>query len=201
MVLGIIGILSVVVVTSHATFNKTLLLTYTAYDVALTIRSAETFGLGTRATSDDTRIGYGLHFTQDSNTFTLFSDGDRSPTDCHPFRRDDAAADDPDTVQGDCAYDGSGELSPDLSITPYTLGNGMKISEACVFSVGSWACDHPVDIVFARPNTQAFFAYNGLYDEAYTKARITIRSQQNTLSYVCVGRIGEIRVTNTNTAC
>jgi len=200
VVLGIIGILSIVVVTSHTTFNKTLLLSYTAYDVALTIRAAETYGLGTRAVaSNSTRVGYGIRFTENSNTFTLFADADTpttgtGPTVCHTLRSGGASGD-PDAVRGDCIYDAGEE------VTSYALGNRMTVETACVLTPPStWSCG-AVDIVFARPDTRAFFARNGTYNNTYTKARIGILSSHQTRSYVCVGRTGEIRVASSSTAC
>lgn len=211
VVLGIILILSLVVITSHANFNKTILLTSTAYDVALTVRSAQTYGLGTRTVgeqADIENIGYGVHFRPDVNTFILFRDANAAPTACHPLVGT-GSPDAPDAILGNCAYD------PALSemVTTYTLGNGMKIDNGgiCVYpdpvtGGSNWKCDlSSMDIVFARPNTRAFFSYNGSYGAqgtaSITKARIKIVSAQGGESYVCVARTGEVRTVHMNTAC
>ena len=44
VVLAIITVISGVVLSDQTSFNKTLVLANTAYDIALTVRSVETFG-------------------------------------------------------------------------------------------------------------------------------------------------------------
>ena len=49
VVLAIIVTITGVTLTSQTSFNKTLVLANTAYDIALTLRSSQTYGLGSRA--------------------------------------------------------------------------------------------------------------------------------------------------------
>ncbi len=199
VVLGIILILSLVVITSHANFNKTILLTSTAYDVALTIRSAQAYGLGTRSeetiASGGSNFGYGVHFDYDSNQFILFADTELpSATNCHG--QGPVGADAPDAIRGNCVYNSG----VDTIIRTYQLGNGMKIQSVSIYpSPTTWRNYTNVDVVFSRPNTRAFFAANKSYRLNTTKARLTLSSPQGTLSYVCINLTGEIRVANTDT--
>ncbi len=103
VVLGIIGVLATVVVTSQTSFNKTILLANTAYDVALSIRSAQTFGLGSRAQGVVTpNAGYGIHFESAiPNTYKLFADKGGTPA-CHTPASGVPNA--PDVIPGDCTY-------------------------------------------------------------------------------------------------
>ena len=48
VVLAIVTSITAIVFTSQNSFNKTLILANTAYDIALTFRSAATYGLGGR---------------------------------------------------------------------------------------------------------------------------------------------------------
>jgi prepilin-type N-terminal cleavage/methylation domain-containing protein len=201
VVLGIITVLAVVVVTSNTTFQKTILLTNTAYDVALTIRSAETYGLGSRVTSSliSKNTGYGVHFDKATPTsFILFADvsddhaSNLSPI-CHALRPLGASGD-PDSIPGDCIYTaGTGK---DVVAATYSLGNGMKIAGLYYYPIGSTSKSSnltTLDIVFSRPNPQTFIAANQYY-VGNTRACITISSPQNVLNYIHIESSGEIHV-------
>lgn len=147
VVLVIITIITGVVLTSQGTFNKSLTLANTAYDIALTIRSAETFGLGSRAIPGGVvNAGYGLHFGSETmNSFTLFAD--THPT--TPCER-------PDCNKGDHVY----TSGSDFFVQKYMLGNGITLSKFCAYAT-TWTCSPEIswlDIVFERPNPNAFMA-------------------------------------------
>ncbi len=197
IVLAIIGVLTVVMTTSHTTFNRTILLSYTAYDVALTIRSAETYGLGTRVTSSDmlSNTGYGIHITPNSASFTFFAD-ENTPSNsnqCHQLRTG-ADGSEPDAIAGNCAYDGDSE-----KVQLYTLGNGMKITNVYGYRPGAATprdevgAGQSLDMVFARPNPKAFMSYMGAYVEG-ASACLEIASPQGGTSHVYVGSTGQVTV-------
>ena len=193
IVLSIIGVLTVVMTTSHSTFNRTVLLSYTAYDVALTIRSAETYGLGTRVASSNMRsnTGYGIHITPNSSAFQLFADkNDPSPGSCHGLRTDDPSGDAPDAIPGNCKYD-AGE-----DVQSYALGNGMKITNVYWYQ-GAGGGRNPIgsslDMVFSRPNPKAFMSHDGIYGMALD-ACFEIASPQGGVSHVYVGSTGQVTV-------
>lgn len=194
VVLAIIAVVMSIVLSSQSTFNKTLTLANTAYDIALTIRYAETYGLGSRAIGTITRAGYGVHFQNTSkNSFTLFADVYPAPSIssvCHPT----ADPSMPDARPGNCAYDSSrGE-----GITDYVLGNGITISKFCSYAIGNWSCSDDgltsLDIVFARPNANPFISVNGSYSASFpiTAACLTISSPQGGLRFVSVASSGQI---------
>lgn len=196
MVLSIIGILSAVVVTSQASFNKTVLLSNTAYDVALAIRSAETYGLGSRvAASGVTNAGYGIHIdASQPSKVLLFADvfSEADVVECHPQGTEVAS---PDHIPGDCAY----TAGKDIDVMPLALGNGMKVSSLSVFTNNAWGSDRDsLDMVFARPNTEVYFATNGEYVPNVSAACITITSPQGGARYVRVERTGNIIVNATS---
>lgn len=198
IVLGIIGVLSIIIVTSQGTFNKTILLNFTAYDVALTIRSAETYGLGSRIQGlADKQTGYGVHFATaaaQNTTVTLFADSDvAAPTGCHPSSDINA----PDATKGNCVYQASEKVQS------FTLGNGVRVSALATYSgtSGTPNARSSLDISFVRPNTRAYITAGGIYEPTsnYTKARITLASPQGGFSYICVSHTGQIRVSSTAT--
>lgn len=161
IVLAIIMVLAVIALTSQTSFNRTFLLSNTAYDVALTMRNAQYYGVGGR-TIGVSNVGYGLDFQIGSpTTFTLF--GDSSPTSgpdlCHSQAGLVGGANSPAAQSGDCRY----SVGQDVQAASYTIGNGVLVTDLCVEPVGSsaWLCasSHDfsqLDIVFARPSTNTF---------------------------------------------
>lgn len=175
VVLAIIMILSAVVITSQGSFNKTLILANTAYDIALTIRSAQSFGIGSRNRMSAINTGYGVHI-QEGNSFTLFADSLPS-----------AVCDRPDCNPGNYLYEGDegdGEF-----VNTYTLGNGITIDDFCVDE----SCDHSsLDIVFVRPNPDAFIHVDGSDAASYGRACLVVVSPQGGERYVSISKSGQI---------
>lgn len=200
VVLAIITIITSAVLTSQSSFNKTLILANTAYDIALTIRSAETIGLGSRVTGVSANAGYGLSFQKARpGSFTLFSDTYPAPSTtsvCHPIA--DVAA--PNAKPGNCSY----ESAQNEKVVEYLLGNGITVSDFCAYALGSWTCTYAhdgysgglsvLDIVFARPNPEPFISVNGSYSAAFpiTAACLTITSPQGGGHFISVGSSGQI---------
>ncbi|MBI2025169.1 type II secretion system protein [Candidatus Kaiserbacteria bacterium] len=197
VVLTIIVVITMVVLASQSSFNKTLILANTAYDVALTLRSAETYGLGSRAFGSTVNAGYGVHFESGTpGSFTLFADLYPAPSIssvCHPTADPSA----PSALPGNCSYEqGQGE-----KVMLYTLGNGIAVSDFCAYALGSWSCASAnggglttLDIIFARPNPEPFMSVNGSYSSTFpvTDACITLSSPQGGAQYISVGSSGRI---------
>lgn len=185
VVLTIVTIITMVVLTSQSSFNKTLILANTSYDIALTLRSAQTYGISGRAIGGTVNAGYGLHFQNGATgTFVFFAD-------IFPA----ASCDAPDCKPGNKVY----ENVSDAIVQSYALGNGMTISDFCAKSGGSWSCASSggitsLDIVFARPNPDSFMSVNGLYSVAFpvTAACLTISSPQGGSQYISVMASGQI---------
>lgn len=203
VVLGIVVTITSVVLTSQSSFNKTLVLANTAYDVALSLRSAAMYGLGGHAISM-TPTGYGMHFERSApESFTLFADTYPAPSVasvCH-------AIDDPSTLDaqpGNCSY----EAGQDFMVTKYTLGNNITISDFCAFSSGSWSCAFAeggtltaLDIVFARPDSDPFMSVNRSYSSIspVTTACLKVSSPLGGDRFVAVSISG--RITANATSC
>ncbi|MFA6349263.1 MAG: type II secretion system protein [Candidatus Paceibacterota bacterium] len=192
VVLGVIMFVMAVVFTSQSTFTKTLILKNTAYDIALTLRSAQTFGLGSRANTDggvtSVNAGYGLHFQSATpDSFILFADTSGGAS-CVGMT--------PDCKPGDHVY----SSGADKSVQTYTLGNGIFVSDFCAYFGSGKAClsgtGFPVwgtsslDIVFARPNPNVFIQASNL--SIWTAACITLRSPQGDTRVVSIASSGAI---------
>ncbi len=200
MVLVIVTIITSVAITSQGSFNKSLVLSNAAYDLALTIRSAETFGLGSRASSLGVNAGYGLHLQSGTTgSFTLFAD--TYPNNC--------SSDLPSCNAGDHAYQNTGNpVTSDIRVQTYSLGNGIYIQNFCARSNNAWECSSPpaissLDIVFERPNPNALMSKNGLYSQTFpvTLACIILASPQGGAKYITVGSSGQIITNATASSC
>ena len=207
VVTAIIMVIMMIVLTSQTTFNKTLILQNTAYDIALTLREAETFGLGNRAPNTAalmTNVGYGIHIENGSPgaSMLLFADTSPSPAsgNCHGIPTLGGASA-PNAQSGDCVY--TAGSSGDVKMSNYTLNNGITISNFCALdSTSKWVCNHAtgscvaglskLDIVFARPSQNVFVRTNGSASAAGTFPCIKISSPQGTSRFVSVLPSGEV---------
>lgn len=184
MVLGIIATVTSIALTSQNSFNKTLILANTAYDIALSLRSAESFGLSSRALGSQANAGYGLYFNHGTpSSFLLFAD--ISPATSLSCVR-------PDCKPGDYLYD----AAADKRVQTYTLGNGVTVSDFCAFS-DRWQCAstgelNSLDIVFSRPNPDAYIRANSSSYAAYTSACLTVSSPRGGSRFVAVAASGQI---------
>ncbi len=195
VVLAIITIVMAIVFTGQSSFNKTLILENTAYDVALTFRVAETYGLNSRSVNTIPAmesVGYGIHFSESApNSFILFNDTTGGPL---------CSSGEPDCNPGDHLYE-SGEM-----MQSYNLGNGMTISGFCAINSLTQSCSGvsggltSLDISFARPNPDTFIgAVSGAGSDttSYNEACLVVSSPQNESRYVWVRPSGEISVNQT----
>lgn len=196
VVLTILVTISSIVFASQSSFNKTLILANTAYDVALALRGAAMYGLGGYATSM-VPTGYGMHFERSTpGSFTLFADTYPAPSAlsaCH-------AASDPsalDAQPGNCSY----ESGQDTTVTTYALGNNITVSDFCAYASGVWSCAYAqgggltaLDIVFARPDSDPFMSVNRSYSAVspITNTCLVISSPLGGGRFVSVSSTGRI---------
>lgn len=171
---AIFTIITSVILARHSQFSGTLLLENLAYDIALSIRKAQVFGLSVReftTGSSEFNVGYGVHFDSADNTsYIFFADRDR-----------------------DEAYGGSGEI-----VETFSLRRGNTISEFCgILANGTEKCTDSgvtfLDIVFERPNPEAIIKSN-LPGNTYESARITVSSPQGTTWNVETFITGQISI-------
>src|ERR1043166_8621201 len=64
MVLAIIVIITTIALSGQTLFNSSVVLTNTAYDVALSLRQTETFGIASRVFNGVANAGYGIEFSK-----------------------------------------------------------------------------------------------------------------------------------------
>lgn len=173
VVIAIFTLISSMVLANHSRFNGSVLLGSLAYDIALSIREAQVYGLSVRQfASDDFQIGYGIHFdSNDLDSYTFFVDRNAN-------KRFDA---DTDSI-----------------LKLYTLNYSHHVKRFCgVATSGAETCsdsESPIqnlDIVFFRPNPDAnIFSEVGFYSQG----KITVVSDAGVERTVTVASTGQVSV-------
>ncbi|MCH7529736.1 type II secretion system protein [Patescibacteria group bacterium] len=172
--ISIFAIITGVVLTRNAQFSGNILIGNLAYDVALSIRQAQVFGLSVRefeVGGGRFDIGYGVNF-------------DGSISDSYIFFAD---------LDDDQKYD-----SPLEAIETLTLRNGYTIANVCgVLPGGTRKCTAFseilfLDVVFKRPDPDANINTNLL--EMYSRAEITVASPTGKERMITVWSTGQISV-------
>lgn len=200
--LGILLIITTIVVTGQSNFNRSLIVTDTAYTVAFSLRQAQSLGLSSRKFGTTQNAGYGVHFISGTPTsYTLFADvepaapGNSQGGACSGH----GATTGLDAKPGNCIYDSVNE-----KVTLYSLGKGFYISSFCgADSGGTQRCSgsylDSLNISFLRPNTQANIV--GVRSGTIiplTSATITISSPDGTQTRcIKVTKVGQVAVGTT----
>ncbi len=197
IVSGIIVVITGIVFVNQSTFNKTLILSNTAYDIALSIQAAETYGMGGHSVGISP-VGYGLHF--DSNfpkEYKLFADispQSSSGSACHAPGNTQGGL---DAQPGNCVYDAGN----DSLVLTYGLGNGISISEFCAYPAWGKYCASTgltsLDVVFSRPNAAPLISTSGAYTASAKSACLAAISPQGGIRSVVISASGEIEVRQT----
>lgn len=191
--LSIFVFMTILVVSKYGTFNQSTLLTNTAFDVALTIHTAQTYGLSVKGTdytggaatsTQSFNTAYGIDIDTSTvplnQSFQFFADVDRDGT-----------------------YN---QALGDQLISTYNIARGATISSICVGTGPSDCSTAPsgvtiqhLDITFRRPNPDALiYSYEGASNPVKRPyVQITLRaSDGSNTRIVSVRQNGQISVGN-----
>jgi len=173
--IGIFTLITTVSVFNYSTFNASVALTNLAYEVALSVRQAQFYGITVKqsASSGGFDSGYGVHFTT-ANAYTLFEDRDR-----------------------DHIYD----TTPEEALETYSIQKGNTISRICVVSTSVDCSPTSLDLSFVRPNPDTFIVKNGVAGVYYASAIVCLSSPKGTYRKVLVEATGQISVSTDSTNC
>lgn len=204
VVLAIIVIITTIALLGQSSFNRSMVLTDTAYTIAFSVREAQALGISSRAFAGTPDAGYGLHFANLSpTTYKLFADtnppspGDTQyPGICpgHP----DVPKTNPEAKPGDCIQTVESEV-----VRTYSLNNGFRISGFCgrlPNGNGNKLCNgssmDALNIVYLRPNTQSVITgVNGSTRTALEDATIRLSSPDGTVERcIYVSKVGQVSV-------
>lgn len=147
--ISIVVVISSVILINYPKFSNTIKLNNLAYDIALSIREAQTYGINVRGFESNFDVGYGIHFKSD-NSWILFADKNRNSK-----------------------YDVG-----DGIVETFNLQGGFTLSEVYArttdnfFDVLEIDITH-LDITFDRPNPDANFTTSNTL-KTYQDAQITV---------------------------
>lgn len=185
---GIFVIISSVVLANYNGFNTRILLTNLAYDIALTIRQAQVYGISVRESAGvGTARPYGVYFEETDTTagsatsFIFFTDSN-----------------------GDNIYNGTAGTCSGECIQKYDIKKGNRISSICALSsTGTNVCTtgggslRSATLLFKRPNPDAVITAkleNGTDVSAPTRATVQVASPQGVTKTITIELTGQISV-------
>ena len=192
VVIALFTIITGAALANHARFGEGILATNLAYDVALSLREAQSYGLSVRegAGAGIFDVGYGVHF-KDDTFFVFFADLDNN-------QKYDGTS-----VDGKC-------VNGTECLKVYRLERGNSIASFCgvLTSFGSLDCRDFIanrddisflDVLFKRPYPDAFIRtdLNGQNEERYQSAYVVLLSPKHRESRVVeVFQTGQISIKN-----
>lgn len=210
VVLMIISIITTITLVGQSTFDRSMLLTNTAYRVAISIREMQTYGLSSRValvgSEYKTNVGYGAHFVAGSpGSYVLYADSSRASgiaNYCQDIAGTNSAL--PDYKLGNCTY----EAGADVLVESYTFTRGFRISDFCgraASEVGnprycmSTNQLSALSTVFMRPNTDSVLSGQrttaGSPWIELNSAEIYLSSADGlTVRGVCISKLGQVSV-------
>ena len=181
VVTGILVVITSLILANNTRFGGAVLLENLAYDIALSVRRAQVYGIAVqRFGTDDFSAGYGVNFTSGTPTvYILFAD-------IYPIST------------GNGIYE---PLQSEL-VDSVSIQGGYRIIDLCATSPNSLSetCGlTALDILFKRPEPGAFISKNGISGIAnpaalQEKGRIILESPRGNKTSVIVEASGQIAV-------
>jgi prepilin-type N-terminal cleavage/methylation domain-containing protein len=176
--ISIFVILTGVVLFNQGKFNSTILLTNLAYDTALTIRQAQTYGINIKEFNDGSGgvfVPYGVHFDKinEPKSFILFADLNLSGK----FNG----------TLGSC-------INTEGCVNRYSIKRGNYISDLTVTTGDNTSSTTALDITFKRPNPDAIIT--SVNTNNYSKATIYLTGVDGSTRKVNVQANGLIEIVN-----
>ncbi len=170
-VTAIIVIVSSIILVNNNRFGGVVQLENLTYDVALSIRQAQVYGISVeRYGANDFSGAYGMHFAVgDPTHYELFADSDK---------------------------DGFFSAGENVAPSPYTIRSGFKINRLCSpqgADPSSCTSVSTLDITFKRPESSAYIRKDGGAG-IVESARIVLVSPRGDIMSVVVGANGQISV-------
>ncbi len=207
VVLAIISVITAIALFSQNDFNRSVVLTDTAYSVALSLREMQTFGLSSRQYNGIQNAGYGLYLSKASpNTYQLFADTYKpssNPTIPSNCVVGPLSTPTPESKPGDCLY----TSGSDGIVQNYAFSRGFQVTKFCGYDTSATPVKRcstdatggidALSVVFLRSTTESIV--EGLQGSSWiplTSAEIYITSSDATGTRgICVSRIGQVSVT------
>lgn len=211
VVLAIISVVTSIALLGQGDFNRSILLTDTAYTVALSLREMQTYGLSSRKFNAIQNAGYGAYISSATpGSYVLFADtadGDSVDRNTYAASCLFGGTGTPESKPGDCIYSFA-NVNPALNdgiVQTYAFSRGFRISKFCGLNGATKYCSTDaslplteMNIVFLRSNTESavLAKRNGVWT-VLTSAEIYLQSYDGSSTKgICVSRVGQISVTS-----
>ncbi len=197
VVLSIIAVITMIALIGQGDFNRSILITDTAYTVALSLREMQTLGLSSRKFTDVQNAGYGGYFTTTPTgrgSYILFADTYNDPgiagvqSNCVV-----GTANTPEAKPGDCLY----TAGSDGIVRRYAFSRNFTVNRLCGTAGGVRSCTYTeLSAAFLRSSTESMM--EGKIGAGswvpLTKAEIYINSGNGGTRGICVSQVGQISV-------
>lgn len=181
--IAIFAMMTALVVVKYGNFNQSVLLTNLAYDVAMTIRTAQTYGLSVKDPNESNQFIYAYGVTIGPNTKTCAGGATTNSQQFLMFA--DSVAD------NFCTENGA-----DILVSTYAIKRGAVVESVCAGSGPGFGCSPDLSgrlhITFKRPEPRANICLNSSCDRAY--AEIVLKSTDGNTRKVIVRSNGQITV-------
>lgn len=181
VVVGIISLVSVAVLVNSGKLGGAFILQSFAYDMALSIRQAQTYGISVQSFGGQFSYAYGMHFeSADDTHYYLFAD-----------------------VNNNGVFDAGASPTELVQNGVYTITRGFKITSLhATPAVGPEVPVTQLDIIFKRPEPDAWISVNdpplacirATGVNCQTTSRITVTAPRGDIRNVVVPANGQISV-------
>jgi len=180
VVVGVVVVVSGVILASSNRLGGQFLLDNFAYDMALTLREAQQYGISVQNFNGRFDVAYGVHFdSANPTTYVLFADANGIPNGL---------------------YDPG--LTPTELVQSYTITRGFKISSICTTLNGVSAEDctlTSLDVLFKRPEPDALLSKNrvsctALSTNCQLTARIKMIAPRGNIKSIVIPANGQMSV-------
>lgn len=184
VVIAIMAVISAVILFNNNRFGGVVLLQNLAYDMALSIRQAQGFGIAVQRFNTSFGYAYGMHFQVDasgSSSYVLFADG-LTPVNNGTY---------------ECPQPGTPNCE---LVQATTIAAGYRVVQLCVKPPdAAERCDATwVDITFRRPEPDAYILSNvtgsSISDDINESAEIHVASPRGDIKVISVQTNGQISV-------
>lgn len=184
-------VITTIAVVSNGKFNSSVVLTNLAYEVALSIRQAQFYGISVKAPSTSSAFdsGFGVHFdlaSGQSTSYIIFEDRDPSP--------------------GNGTYNSNRQYDSGEALETFQLRKGNYISRMCFngstsncVTASSPASRRRVDITFLRPDPDAYIRRGD--GQTYTRVDVCLSSPDGSDRKIIVESTGQIAVSTNASGC
>lgn len=181
VVTAIFVTISGIVLANHSRFGGQIVLENMTYDIALTVRHAQLYGIAVRRFGSTFGVAYGMHFGS-ATTYQLYAD----------------------SLAGNGVYDCPDPANPATCelVETTTIVGGHQITSLCVRPNGNltFVCGKSsLDILFKRPEPDAYIrATTGSVADGvlYEAAQIVLSSPRGQQKTVIIEHTGQISVQN-----